>query len=154
MSEPILYKGAFIVDRQLSNEPVEKYLERVLFKFEEHLSARVPVMSQGHYQVIEVSSAGTSNVLIKPQHRITNVVLQPLAGSGAYIHNFKLTEERSEDSKDGDKVIFYVAAPASTNPTVKILDQDDNIIASKTFTGSGNDSSYITTIKLNDLWRV
>lgn len=154
MSDPILYKGTFVVDEQLPGESISKYLERVLFKFEEHLSKRVPVMSQGHYQTITVSAAGTTDVKIKAQHRITNVVIKPEAGAGAYVHNFKLTEERSEDSKDTDKVIIYIAAPASTNPTVKILDQDGTVISNTTFSGSGNDSVTVTIIKLDDLWRV
>lgn len=151
MSQEI--REVFVVTAQQPSESLEQYLTRILGDFEKRIKFVLPTLTEGHQQKLEFSEAGTTLVQIKPEHRITNVVVAAGVGASAYTHYIQLSESREQDNKDGDKVAVYFKAPLSTNPTIRVKDQDGVDIDSITFNGSGNDSLLKTYIKVNDAWQ-
>jgi hypothetical protein len=147
-------RETFVVPQRTVNEPEHKYLERIFGLFEARLTREVAYLSEGHQQTITCSEDGSTDVLIKPEHRVTNVLVKPEVGAGAYVYNLELTENREQDNKEGDQVTIYFRAPASTNPTIKVKDQDGTIIDSISFTGTGNDNQRKTYTKADDVWKV
>lgn len=146
-------KEVFVVTSQQPNESLQQYLTRILGDFERRLSFVLPEITEGHQQSISFSEAGETIVFIKPEHRVTNVLVLPAAGSGAYTHYIVLSENRQQDNKDGDKVAVFFKAPASSNPTIRVRNQDLVDIDSISFSGTGNDSVLKTYIKVNDSWQ-
>jgi hypothetical protein len=148
------YTGGFIVTAKLPGETETGYLERLFFLFEQRLKSKIPTMAEGHYQTITLDAAGTTDLLVNPEHRITNVIVELEAGAVAYVHYINLLEDRTQDNKEGDKIVMYINTPNVTNPTLRVRDQDGTDIYVKTCDGSGNDTVFKTFIKVVDLWQV
>jgi hypothetical protein len=143
---------SFVVPLQEEGELFQTYLDRVFREYDKRIILIAPTLSEGHRQIITVDSAGATDLLIKSEHRITNILIEALAGDAPYVHDFQLSEDKKLDNKDGDQVFVFVKPPGSTNPTLRFLDQDGVVFAQATFTGSGNDTQRFSFIKVNDLW--
>lgn len=79
------------------------------------------------------SSAGTDQPTIPQFCKLLTFEATAQAGSGAYIRNIQLL---AANRIQGDKFCLTLSMPASTNPTVKVLNNAGSIIYTETPTGA------------------
>ena len=144
-------RASFVVPPEEKDETLEVYLERVFKHYETYKNIFVGDTSQGHSQVLELDSAGSYTVAIKPEHRVTYLTL--IASPGSYVFNINLSDISTQDNKDGDIVQIYMKQlQPGAAPTIRILDQDLALLYEKVFSGAADDSEFKQFVTYQSQW--
>lgn len=144
-------RAPFVVAEQESGESLQRYLDRVFREYETYKNYFIGEDAQGHSQVLEITEAGSYVVAIKPQHRVSYVTL--IASPGPYTFDVKLSNSTGQDNKDGDIVqIFFKQVEVGTGPVIRIQDQDNDILFTKTFDGSATDNEFKQFLVYQSQW--